>query len=266
MDQEMIEILRNEVEAKRRAQAQEARAQVQDAENQALKQRVLAQDAAGKAAERRSRRRLAVVVAAGLVVAWSSTPEVEPSSGSRSRGDQRHRLTAVEAKTARSLWPAPRCLSAASTCRSSMLGMSQSTSGLGNLTVGYNATRDDDSDARTGSHNLILGDYNNYTSYGGLVAGYFNTISGFYCSVSGGAGNTASGNWSSVSGGVDNTASGNWSSVSGGDLNTASHIYSSVSGGGGNKATGIASSVSGGFNRSANPNGSWAAGGLSQAN
>ncbi|MFO0891204.1 MAG: hypothetical protein U0790_18930, partial [Isosphaeraceae bacterium] len=97
----MIEILRNEVEAlKRRAQAQEARAQVQDAENQALKQRVLAQDARQEAAERRSRRRLAaVVVAAGLVVAWSSTPEVRAQFGLTLSG-LNARLTAVEAKTA----------------------------------------------------------------------------------------------------------------------------------------------------------------------
>ena len=88
--------------------------------------------------------------------------------------------------------------------------------GLGNLTVGYNVVGNTNGDIRTGSHNLIVGDYNNYSSYGGLIAGENNTISGPYASVSGGYGNTASGDYSSVSGGDRNTASGNFSSVSGG--------------------------------------------------
>jgi TolA-binding protein len=101
-------------------------------------------------------------------------------------------------------------------------GSTESTSGLGNLTIGYNHSRGQfGTDVRTGSHNLILGDRNNYSSYGGLVAGHFNTVSGDYASVSGGAENTASHDWSSVSGGTGNTASGPWSSVSGGVLRSA---------------------------------------------
>ncbi len=72
--------------------------------------------------------------------------------------------------------------------------------GLGNLIVGYNELRGLGDD-RTGSHNLIVGDEHNYSSYGGLVAGHFNTISGLFASVSGGRSNTASGQYSSVSGG-----------------------------------------------------------------
>ena len=64
--------------------------------------------------------------------------------------------------------------------------------GLGNLIVGYNEARGAGDD-RTGSHNLIIGSQNNYASFGGLVAGYLNTVSGTYSSVSGGNGNTASG-------------------------------------------------------------------------
>lgn len=165
--------------------------------------------------------------------------------------------------------------------------------GLGNLIIGYNELRGSN-DNRSGSHNLILGSYNNYRSYGGLVAGSFNEISGIYASVSGGnaniasnthssvsggSGNTASGFQSSVSGGVSNTASGYQSSVSGGRLNTASSYFSSVSGGksniasgysssvsGGrsNTASGEESSVSGGISRSAIGFGNWAAGGLFQ--
>ncbi|MCK5232418.1 MAG: hypothetical protein KAR13_19250, partial [Desulfobulbaceae bacterium] len=62
---------------------------------------------------------------------------------------------------------------------------------LGNLIVGYNETRGT-SDDRTGSHNIVVGEKQNYSSYGGLVAGWHNTISGAYSSVSGGNYNTAS--------------------------------------------------------------------------
>jgi hypothetical protein len=118
--------------------------------------------------------------------------------------------------------------------------------GKGNLIVGYNELRGT-GDLRTGSHNLIVGKQHNYSSYGGIVVGYNNTISGTYSSVSGGSGNTASGDKSSVSGGVLNTASSYVSSVSGGDSNTASGWISSISGGQYNTAGGyLGSSVSGG--------------------
>src|SRR5262249_22206582 len=65
-----------------------------------------------------------------------------------------------------------------------------SLTGLGNLIIGYNAPQGNPWDIRTGSHNLILGDYNNYSSYGGLVAGSYNTVSGAYASISGGAFNS----------------------------------------------------------------------------
>ena len=69
---------------------------------------------------------------------------------------------------------------------------------------------------KTGSHNLIVGLANAYTSYGGLVAGDRNTISGPFASVSGGGENTASGFSASVSGGFLNSVSGVAASVSGG--------------------------------------------------
>jgi hypothetical protein len=153
--------------------------------------------------------------------------------------------------------------------------------GLGNLTIGYNARRDywEYPDVRTGSHSLILGDFNNYSSYGGLVAGYWNTISGRYALVSGGRLNKAIGDYASVTGGIVNTASGNFASVRGGYWNTASGPYASVSGGWDNRATGErasvagggsnlamghAASVSGGWQRSALSSSDWAAGSLSE--
>ena len=111
------------------------------------------------------------------------------------------------------------------------------TTGLGNLIVGYDESSTDPIDIKTGSHNLVVGRYHTYSSYGGLVAGNDNNVTGASASVSGGASNTASGLWSSVSGGSGNTASESSSSVSGGYLNTASGNSSSVSGGTGNTAS-----------------------------
>lgn len=77
------------------------------------------------------------------------------------------------------------------------------TNGLGNLIVGYNEIRpgDDPLVVRTGSHNLIVGVWHRYMSYGGLVAGFRNTISGPFANVSGGRNHTVSGAYAVVSGG-----------------------------------------------------------------
>jgi hypothetical protein len=78
--------------------------------------------------------------------------------------------------------------------------------GRGNLIVGYNAASS--GQTRTGSHNVVVGDEHEYTSYGGLVAGFKNTSAGPFASVSGGRISWATGTYASVSGGVNNTASG----------------------------------------------------------
>jgi hypothetical protein len=122
-------------------------------------------------------------------------------------------------------------------------GRTPYVNGLGNLIVGYNEVY---KTTRTGSHNLVIGSYNSYTSYGGLVAGSMNTVSGIFSSVSGGYKNEASGKYSSVTGGYSNLASGSRSNVSGGYLNLASGTRSSVSGGINNLASGVYSSVGGG--------------------
>lgn len=120
--------------------------------------------------------------------------------------------------------------------------------GLGNLIIGYNRPRSGKGvqNITVGSHNLVLGDRNNYSSFGGLVAGEGNTISGLYASVTGGDTNTASGNSSSISGGSSSTASGVDASVSGGFQNSAINNLTSITGGEYNKATGFDASVSGG--------------------
>lgn len=124
-------------------------------------------------------------------------------------------------------------------------GKTATTNGEGNLVIGYdeNAGKHE----QTGSHNLILGYEQTFTSYGGIDAGWFNTITGEYASVSGGVGNVASGLSSSVSGGVTNTASGPGASVSGGEENTASGKKASVSGGKKNEASELYASITGGF-------------------
>jgi hypothetical protein len=124
-------------------------------------------------------------------------------------------------------------------------GHETTVNGLGNLILGY----DDNPDAleRTGSHNLVIGNDNGYTSYGGMVAGYGNLISGIYASASGGFGNSATGDYSSVSGGTDNHAGGTWATVIGGDNNTASGTESSITGGILNTASGSGTSILGGY-------------------
>jgi hypothetical protein len=85
--------------------------------------------------------------------------------------------------------------------------------GLGNLIVGYNVLRAEIprcetdpsdpfcTDIRTGSHNVVVGQFHNFSRFGGLVVGDSNTISGDFAVVSAGLFNTASGDRSSVSGG-----------------------------------------------------------------
>jgi hypothetical protein len=90
--------------------------------------------------------------------------------------------------------------------------------GLGNLIIGYNERFPNPTNVgdRTGSHNLVIGDFHRYNSFGGFVAGDANRITGGGASVIGGTNNTASGWFSSVSGGHLNEASGVTASVSGG--------------------------------------------------
>lgn len=198
------------------------------------------------AATRRARRAVALaVLAIAGAVAWSTLPEARAQFGLTLVGLD-SRLKAIEAKTrpisldGNNLW-----ISGVNVHVVDGTNNTLSDSGRGNLIIRYNVTRGGRADVRSGSHNLILGDRNNYTSSGGLIAGYSNEASGSYTSVSGGRENTASGDYSSISGGWENTASGYAASVSGGLLN---------------KASDVTTSVSGGFNRSAPDAGNWAGG------
>jgi len=62
------------------------------------------------------------------------------------------------------------------------------TNGVGNLIVGYMESRSADgvSDNRVGSHNLVVGAYNDYVSYGSIVGGLGNSVWGPYSAQVGG--------------------------------------------------------------------------------
>jgi hypothetical protein len=145
--------------------------------------------------------------------------------------------------------------------------------GLGNLIIGYN----ENPGSQTGSHNLVLGNSQSFTSYGGLLGGQNNTASGPFVAVLG-KGNAATAASSAVTGGEFNQATapyatvgggcsgiagpgsvsidptcfnittglGNWATVSGGVGNHAIGNDAAILGGYGNQASGIESTISGG--------------------
>jgi hypothetical protein len=143
-------------------------------------------------------------------------------------------------------------------------GKTETANGEGNLVIGYD--ENPGKREQTGSHDLVLGESQTFTSYGGIVAGLGDTISAPFASVTGGEENTASSRYASVTGGQQNTASrayttvsggygnkasGEHGSVSGGILNAASGPYTSVSGGEFDAASSYDGSVSGGYNNTA---------------
>lgn len=120
------------------------------------------------------------------------------------------------------------------------------TSHLGNVIVGYNGPSSLYHQARAGSHNFIVGDANNYSSYGGLVCGDENAVGAPYASVLGGTQNLANVEQSAISGGYKNHATGNCAVVGGGYGSTASGFYAVMLGGNQNTASAEGSMVSGG--------------------
>jgi hypothetical protein len=118
------------------------------------------------------------------------------------------------------------------------LGQTNVFNGEGNLVIGYDENTllfRGKPAIQTGSHNLILGEDQEYTSEGGILAGSGNSTTGFSASVTGGFGNTASGAEASVSGGENNIASQIDASVSGGAHNKASALWAWIGGGSANQ-------------------------------
>jgi hypothetical protein len=135
--------------------------------------------------------------------------------------------------------------------------------GLGNLIIGYN----ENPGSQTGSHNLVLGDGQSFTSYGSLVGGQNNTASGPFAAVLGER-NAATAATSSVTGGEFNQATAPYASVSGGcsgiagpgsiaidptciNFSPGLGYFAAVSGGVGNHATGNDAAILGGYVNSA---------------
>ncbi len=124
------------------------------------------------------------------------------------------------------------------------------TNGLGNLIIGYNEPPNPQyspvTSQYTGSHNLIIGGGNQYSSFGAIIGGSYNYSDAAYGTILNGQANKTTGVLSIISSGQGNVASGFDSAVNGGDGNTASGIFSAVSGGVNNTASGGVSTVSGG--------------------
>lgn len=125
------------------------------------------------------------------------------------------------------------------------------TNGLGNLLVGYNAAAIPGvaPPEVTGSHNIIVGYYNECAGFGSLVVGFSNSVAdGFSCVL--GESNSADWGRSCVLGGQNNTTSAENAVVVGGNLNTAGGTESVICGGNENTTTGVHSVVSGGSHNS----------------
>jgi hypothetical protein len=120
-------------------------------------------------------------------------------------------------------------------------GNTQTANGLGNLILGYNEPRGGGADFRTGSHNLVIGQQSNYTSFGGIIGGYQNQISGPFAHVLTGYRNGALNFYACVVTGEANNAANNYAAILGGDRNVASDRKSSVSGGFNNSASDLCS-------------------------
>jgi hypothetical protein len=97
--------------------------------------------------------------------------------------------------------------------------------GLGNVIIGYNETDPAVGLPRNGSHNLVGGQMNSFSSSGGVVFGVRNAIRGQYAAILSGERNVASGVTSSILGGGQNNASGQYSTILGGQLNVAPTPY-----------------------------------------
>jgi hypothetical protein len=125
--------------------------------------------------------------------------------------------------------------------------------GLGNLIIGY----DENPGNQIGSHNLLLGNHQSFTTWGGIIGGAYNTLSGAASAVFG-SHNNAAGSASSITGGEYNIATDFYASITGGCENLAGlgnplsgpcspAGLESVSGGEANTTTGLGSSISGGY-------------------
>jgi hypothetical protein len=129
---------------------------------------------------------------------------------------------------------------------------------------------------KSGSHNLVLGVANGYSSFGGIVSGRVNYINENSASAIGGVDNRASGRFSgifagqghltlesggAILGGIGGQALGHLSTIVGGAGNIAAGENATISGGERNKASGRTSAVNGGLLNTASGQSSTVVGG-----
>ncbi|MEM1008243.1 MAG: hypothetical protein AAGJ35_04505, partial [Myxococcota bacterium] len=128
---------------------------------------------------------------------------------------------------------------------------------FGNVLIGYNRN----AASTTGSHNLLIGDQNSYSSYGGLALGSSNRLIGPYSMAVGnrntasiyaiatGANNAAIVPYATSIGGSNNTSNVTYGSIFGGYENRVEfNPHATVVGGRRNFARGRYSAIVGGFN------------------
>ena len=104
-------------------------------------------------------------------------------------------------------------------------GSTEATNGAGNLIIGYD--ENPHAEPQTGSHNLVVGSEQRYTSYGSILGGRDNKALGPYNFVVG-VGNVARNEGSSVSGGFENTAGFELSSIFGGKKLSTKADYEAI--------------------------------------
>lgn len=120
-------------------------------------------------------------------------------------------------------------------------GTTDTINGDGNLVLGY----DEEPGTQTGSHSVILGNRQTFTSYGTLLAGDENFARAPFV-VLAGRSNAANAENAVAGGGTNNAAQGINSVVEGGEGNTAEGTYSWVGSGRANLAEARFSSIFGG--------------------
>jgi hypothetical protein len=129
-------------------------------------------------------------------------------------------------------------------------GQTSVVNGTGNLIIGYNELPPNivlPNGARAGSHNFVIGRYNQFavsgfgnlvagelnsaSGTGGFVTGYLNTIYGPNCSVLGGEGNVSGADYAVVVGGENNSVGGTANVILGGLSNSEAGEFSVLLGG-----------------------------------
>jgi|GEM_PF-2246362 len=126
--------------------------------------------------------------------------------------------------------------------------------GTGNLIVGWNEA--DDNDARTGSHNIIVGSFHAWDGHSGIAVGTDHALLNAGGAAIGGEANTVAGNGAVLIGGQDNQAFGPGSAGIGGAENRLAGPFSTFVSGLRNDAEGSFSLVIGGADMAAVDDGS----------